>query len=416
MDALDADSGVADDRQGSGAPLSTHPVWTALEVFVDELRGLRTMIPVLARAAKEAEEEARGRRQNVLGGVDHRIPEDDRARARHDRGPLHASMRTALLEPSVAATGWHFVGRDLSSAALLMMSAHFDRFIGEMIKAALEIKPEVRKSLTIQLSVSDIADLPDLKAVYRIAIEKQVEKVLRDSRGGQVDWFVKRGMIPIAKELVAELNDVAELRNLIAHHGGEVTNRIGFGLLERKTTFLRRYRAGETITITPDEIALIHDILFVAAVSIAQGVWRNLREDQRGPADKALEVLTYSRLALGEFTLVQRTLDAMHVHRKTMADETKLVNTINLAQAHKWIGDEDGCHAVLERESWDRHEGAFQFAVAVLREEWDPAATLMAQCVEAGQVERAHLEDWPVLRNFRDTPQFRETFRRSYPG
>ncbi len=371
-------------------------------------------MPVLSTTARAAEEGARKRKQDVLQETGKPSFEDDQMRAIESRPHLPVSMQTKLLRPRVEATGWFYAERDLSSAVLMMMSAHFDRFIGDMVEFFFEIEPARRKDLKRELSFTDFADLPDIEAVYHLVIEKEVEQILRDSRSAQIKWFESRcGMRPIDPLLEEELSDIAELRNLIAHHGGQITNRVAFGRRSRKTRLLRNYQAGEQITITPDDIAAIHDILFVAAMSVAQGVWR-LRVDQRESADAALHELTYSRLALEEFALAQRALLVTSESYDTMMEPARLVNTINLAQTYKWLEDPDGCREVLGRENWDQHEIAFQFAVTVLRDDWDKAALLMDRCAQERQVSQAEFENWPALREFRNTDQYQKVFRRAY--
>lgn len=397
-------------------PRATHPIGTAIEIFVEELRGLREVMPLLSTTAKDAEEDARKQKQDELLRTGLPILEDDRVKALPGRRRLSAGMRTKLLHHQVAATGLLHAERDLGSAMLLMMSAHFDRFVGDMVRAAFEIKPEMRKALRREISFSDLADLPSIDAVQDLVVEKEIEIILHGNRASQIKWFESRcGMREFDRGLAAELSDVAELRNLIAHHGGEVTNRVGFGLRSQKTKLLRPYKAGDSIFVTKEHIDLVHDILFTAAIAISQGVWRNLREDQRPYADHNFHALTYARLALEEFGLARRALLLGIKFRETMSLSARLVNTVNLAQTYKWLGDQDGCDNVLGSEDWEEHEEPFRLAVAVLNDEWESARVLMEKCAKENLVDRAEFEDWPVFRQFRKTEHFRSAFERAYP-
>lgn len=399
-----------------GDPRATHPAAGALEGFVEELRGLREMLPVLSSTAKDAEAQARRRKQSVLQASKPRLAlEEDEMKAMEGRHRIAPSMRTALLRPRVEATGWSHAERELGGAVLLKMSAQFDRFVGEMVQAAFAIKPEMTRSLKRELSFTDLRELPDIDAVLQLVIEKEVEKILHEKRSEQIKWFVTRcKMFPLDERLEAELSDIAELRNIVAHHGGRVTSRVGFGWRNRKTPLLHSYEAGQQVTITTEDIVAIHDVLFLVAVLVAQGVWRGLRPEQRHSADEDLHDLTYSRLALDEFALTQRTLSLCAVYTGTMSQSARLVNLVNLAQTYKWLEEPTTCEELLLRENWDDHEPEFRFAVAVLREEWTEAVALMEQCVREDQVDRTEFENWPLLKDFRETDQFQNAFERAY--
>lgn len=404
------DDSIAPDFQ------ATHPIRTAVETFIERTRGLREVIPLISKTASDAEDEARRRKMDALQDAGNHDVDDGRVIDTPARPRLKAGMRTRLLAPKVAATGMLHAERGLRSAMLLMMCAYFDRFIGDMMTAAFEIKPELRRALRREISFADLADLPSINSVHQLVVEKEIEATLRSSRAQQLSWFVSRcGMEPVDEILAAELTDVSEMRNLIAHHGGYVTNRVGFGSAQQQVGMLRHYRAGEPINVTREHIKHTHDVLFTAAVAISQFVWRNLREEQIDAADQSFHDITYTCLALEEFTLANRVLLLSKAFRETSAPARRLVNTVNLAQSYKWIGDQAGCRSVLETEEWELHDTAFRLAVAVLRDEWDVAESFMHECTREGLIDRSEFEDWPVFRAFRDTEHYHRAMETGYP-
>jgi len=298
-----------------------------------------------------------------------------------------------------------------------MMGAHFDRFIGEMMYAAFEIKPELRKSLRREIAFIELDELPNLAAVHDLVIEKEIEDILHRSRDEQIKWFESRcGMSPFDRDLGGDLADVAGLRNLIAHHGGRVTNKVGFGIRKRRQGFLSQYKVGESVFVNGQDIDAVHDILVTAALSISQNTWRNLRKDQMQSADIVFHELTYTCLALEEFKLAQRMLLLGFKFREAMSLTCRLVSTVNLAQAFKWLGDRAGCLNVLGSEDWNLHEPPYRLSVAVLTENWEEARVLMQQCAEEDLVDQAEFEDWPVFRDFRETEHYQEVFAEVYPA
>lgn len=406
---------TTDDIAIDQEPGATHPIRTALETLVNEMRGLRQVVPLLSNTAKAAEEEARDRKQDAYSQLEQRPYDDEPVKSIPERRRLTAGMRTTVLHPSTDATGFLHAERDLGSAVLMMMGAHFDRFIGEMMQAAFEIKPELRKSLRREIAFVELDQLPNLEAVHNLVIEKEIEDCLHRSRDEQIKWFESRcGMPTFDQDLSGDLADVAGLRNLIAHHGGRVTNKVSFGMRRQRQRFLSQYEVGESVFVNEQDIDAVHDILVAAAVSISQNTWRNLRKDQMQSADVVFHELTYTCLALEEFKLAQRLLLLGFKFRKSMSLNWRLVSTVNLAQAFKWLGDHAGCHNVLGSENWDLHDLPYRLSVSVLNENWEEAKVLMRRCIEEDLVDRAEFEDWPVFREFRKTEQFQEVFTELY--
>jgi hypothetical protein len=297
-----------------------------------------------------------------------------------------------------------------------MMGAHFDRFIGEMMYAAFTIEPELRKSLRREIAFTELDELPNLEAVYDLVIEKEIDDVLHRSRDAQIKWFESRcGMPTFDRDLNGDLADVAGLRNLIAHHGGRVTNKIGLGLRKQRQVFLSQYEVGESVLVSKRDIDAAHDILVAAALSISQNAWRKLRKDQSKSADLVFHEVTYTCLVLEEFELAQRLLLLGFKFREAMSPTYRLVTTVNLAQSFKWLGDYAGCLNVLGSEDWGAQDLPYRLAVAALTEDWQEAKALMRQCVEEDRVGRAEFEDWPVFRAFRKTEHFQDVFAVAYP-
>lgn len=344
---------------GAQEPQATHPLAVALQTFVDELHGLREVMPLLSKTARSAEEEARERKQEYLSSLP---PYDEADYAElPDDHRLIAGKDPEFLGHEVIATGLHHAERDLGSATLLMMGAHFDRFVGDVVRTAFKIRPEAIKEL------------------------------LSRPRLEQIAWFESRCEMPrLDHGLSAELDEVRAL------HDPRVD--------------------GSSVFVTKQHVDSAHDTLFLVALSICQGVWRSAQEDQGELADANLHDLTYRLLILEEYELAQRALQLVEVFRGAMSEFFRLVNVINLAQAHRWLGDEVGCAEVLASEDWGSHSPPFRLSAVVLQGKWVEAERLMQTCVQESLLTRSAFESWPVFQEFRERPEYRRVFARAFPS
>jgi hypothetical protein len=388
------------------------PIGRAVTSLIDELRGLRVSLPVLYKTAKDAEKEIRLRKQ--LG---------DRPGPDYDDDPpmalgslrVYFSVHNDYLPLRVAADGLRQAGRDLSSSMLLMMSAHFDSFVGNMIRAIFELRPEKREVLQRGISFADLDGVSSLGAARALLVEKEIETILRRRRTEQLEWFVSQcGMNPLDDSLISEFADVSALRNVIAHHGGRITNKVAVGIHGRESSLLSRYPVGSQVYITEDDLSAIHDTLFLVSIAISQGIWHEIRPDQSEEADAVFHLVTYTLLALDEFKLAQRTLLIGTRFQEKMGEEYRLRNLINLAQAYKWGGDPRKCEKTLDSEDWSQHDESFRLAAAALKDDWAGAARMMKACIQKNLMDRTSFKSWPLFREFRQTQEYREVYDEAF--
>lgn len=402
---------------GSQEPQATHPLAVALQTFVDELHGLRGVMPLLSRTARAAEEEARDRKQEDLrrgpllsyDEADYvELPDDHR---------LIAGKDPEFLRHEVIATGLHHAERDLGSATLLMMGAHFDRFVGDVVRAAFEIRPRAMEVVGSKVSLSEVNDLADVALIQDLMIEREIKELLGRPRREQVAWFESScEMPPLDQCLGAELDEMTALHDLVSHHGGRLSRVALPGLRGLTSRFIGPHVNGGSVFVTKQYVDSVHDTLFLVALSICQGVWRSAQDDQGELADSNLHDLTYRLLILEEYELAQRALQLVEVFRGAMSEFFRLVSVINLAQTHRWLGDEVGCAEVLAREEWGAHEPPFQLSAVVLQGKWTEAERLMQTCVQESLLTRTAFEYWPVFREFRERPEYRRVLARAFPG
>jgi hypothetical protein len=89
----------------------------------------------------------------------------------------------------------------------------------------------------------------------------------------------------------------------------------------------------------------------------------------------------------------------------------RYVCVVNLALAHKWAGNEKKCAEIIQAEDWSAARLDFLLAVAVLKDDFDKAVSLMKQIGTSGEVTKEDYQEWPLFKKFRTTKRFLETYR-----
>src|SRR5262245_5546832 len=89
----------------------------------------------------------------------------------------------------------------------------------------------------------------------------------------------------------------------------------------------------------------------------------------------------------------------------------RLVATINLAQAHKWLGDNALCLDTLEREDWSAASDDYLLGVSVLKDQFDDASAIMKKMGRNGPIKKEAYDEWPVFKEFRKTDAYLQSYR-----
>lgn len=397
--------------QETPPPAPIHPLKMAIEDFLARLRGLHRYYPAIIAHVDETAEEARDSYSEVFRQSKKASQEplnlvDESASGLHAM-PLskHTKFVLATRRRSDARTAMRAIPR----ASLLGFVSYYDTFLSDLIKALYSTRSELQKHITREVSFAELLNVQDIDELRAIVIEKEIETVLRDNRLEQIGWFKKRFKVPV--EQVAVIDDFLELserRNLIAHNGGKATNRY------LMATGQSGIAIGEDLGVDGTYLEHAYRVLFEMGVALGQLSWRQVRPDQLDLADDALSGVGYEMLVLEEFELAIKIFGFAVGLETYSSQHHRFRFVVNLAQSHKWLGDDDQCAEILDSNDWSAAGVPFHLALAILRDDWARAETLMEQVGKSGELPRAAFTDWPLFKTFRDTKEFQRAFQEIY--
>jgi len=385
-----------------------HPVADALSIFISEATSLRDVLEPLLHMVEEQYVTAKVNYSRLREALDTDAPEArvGRRRPRHDMPP---SKQTRYLRARRTFDDSLFAQRNVPHLFLLGLMSEYDAFLARLIRALFDIKSDLARSIDRALSISDLAGLTSIEDAVSFIIEKEVETTLRGSREEQLAWFERRfGLTLRAFEVLPQFIEISERRNIVAHNAGIVTNRY---LASCKRSDLS---PGEEIGIDVQYLRQAYDVMVEVAVGLAMTVWRKVRPDELELSDKVLSRICYTLLVFEEFELAKSLLTfAVGLPRHSSEHERRKM-VVNLAQSYKWLGDEEGCREILSKDDWTASEDAFMLANRVLEENFQDAVRLMLLVAQNGDVPEAAFRDWPLFRQFRESPLFPQAFEEAF--
>jgi len=301
----------------------------------------------------------------------------------------------------------------LPRSLLVSLVSQYDAFLGRLLKICFLKKPELLHASDKQVTFEIINQFQSLVALREYMLEKEIEAVLRKSHLDQLQWMERLFGVPLTKGLdaLSSFIEITERRNLFVHTDGIVSSQYMAACKAHGASLDPAIKEGRRLRVTPKYFAESCECIHEIGVKLGHVVWRKLFPHEREDADNHYLEYTFELLQAGKYRLAARLLDlACSVFAKQSAESEGLIFRINLAQAHKWNGDEDRCRRTLAETDWSAKEDKFKLAHAVLHDNWAEVVVLMRRIGISDVVHKNAYRDWPLFRKLREQPVFATTF------
>ena len=273
-------------------------------------------------------------------------------------------------------------------------------------------RPELLKSSERSLSLSNLLTLEDFESAKEYLIEKEIEFVLRKSHNEHFDWLEARLGITLRKDLPSwtEFTELTERRNLLVHNDGIVSHQYLTNCKEHKVPS-DTCSVGDRLGAPPDYYRKACDCILEIAVKLTHVVWRKLLPDNREQADEALNQTCFELLMHENNALANELLRFANEILKTHASERhRLMFLVNWSQSFKWLGKDEECQKLLNKEDWSAKGPEFRLCVSVLREDYQDAVSIMKEFGNNGPINAEDYREWPLFRRARKEIEFQQAY------
>lgn len=291
--------------------------------------------------------------------------------------------------------------------------SEYDSFLGQLIKQILRFKPEIIDSKDKSISLSDLVNLGSVEAAREKIFAKEVESILRSSHADQFSWMEKAFDIPLTKGLDSwpVFIELAERRNLFVHCDGVVSEQYLTVCRKHKAKIDPKVLVGEKLQAEKKYLRQSYEVLYEIGIKLSQVLWRKLSPRDIEKAESSLSHFTYELLIEENYKLAKNLLDfACCTLKKWDSEGSRLVYVVNRALAYKFSGDNETCQSILESEDWSACGDNYQLCVAVLKDDFEKAKTLMLRIGSAGSVSEVDYAEWPCFKDFRSSDEFISAF------
>lgn len=407
-------------EEGHTSPLAEpaqSPIELALKKLLKGMEDLREAAKIAAPAVHnwQKEEIAKQRKQ-----IDKYISESS------DGGPKTAVAKGAHAASDLTKSATELRRlRESNAVKVLMRSLYigifseYDVFIGDLLEAIYELKPDLFKGIKREITLSELLEFASVDAVKQDILDKEIDSFRRNS---YVEQFIELESKFDVKTLRTfeewpTFVELGQRRNLLTHNGGicseqylSMCEKVGFKFEEKPN-------CGDDLMPTGK---YFYNALFVVAkvaFMLTHTLWRKLLPEEVSKADESMNTTIYEVLSkewwrhgaeFGKFGLSEPMM------RKS-TDIDKRIRVINTAIGLKNFGKIEEVKKTLQSMDWTASIRDFQLAIFVLSDDYKSASELMRNIGKKGEmVEQLAYHTWPLFFKFRDSPEFQKAYEDIY--
>lgn len=298
---------------------------------------------------------------------------------------------------------------------LVSFVSTYDAFLGSLVRALFEAKPEVLNSSGKQLTYKELVAFENLETARTFVVDTEVESLLRKSHSEQFDWLESTFSIKLREGLDSwpTFIELTERRNLFVHCHGKASTQYLKVCKDHKAD-TTGVALGATLDARHQYLVNAYKCLYEIGVKLSQVLWRKIKPDELEAADNALISTTFELLVLEKYDIAARLLSFATKLPRHSSEVTKRIFLVNLAQSYKFTDQQEKCLSALSTIDWSACSDNFSVCVAALKDDFIKAAEAMHRIGAAGAIKQHEYIDWPIFKEFRKSREFSDAYTKIF--
>ncbi len=233
-----------------------------------------------------------------------------------------------------------------------------------------------------------------------------------NSHSYHLKYLEEKISTPITKGLdcLGEFIEICERRNLYVHSNGEVSQLYLDNCRDAHIEIPGDLTIGKKLPIKAKYFTRAMEVFFEIGVKLGHVMWRKLVPEEIENADDSLSDICYNLILRKQYETARDILK-FAVTMPNLTDVYKKIMTINLANCYKLLKDAASAKKLLGQTDWSAAGLRFRISVAAILDQHVEASDLMKRIGDNGEVKKIEYHTWPVFISFRETPEFKKTYR-----
>jgi len=320
---------------------------------------------------------------------------------------------TLLLE-EIKITGISHTSFSQNLIVSLISSLEF--LITNSLKWAYFIRPELLNNSGKSFTFKEVAETGSLDKFKDLVIEKEIDEFSRKSFLEQFNEIEKKHKLDLIKKIKCWklFLEISARRNLFVHSSG-IVNEQYLDFCTNNGIDVGKITMGDRLTI--DNLYFHNSLGIILEIGLifSQEIWRHFKPEEIATADGTLVNVGFNFLNSGKYRLAEIVFSYGCKLSKVSSDEIQKMLVINLAQAHKWIGNEARCNEILDSVDWSAVSNKFKLAYHVLKENYSEVYKIMKLLRnDDEEISEIDYRTWPLFKKVKQEKEFQDVFSEIY--
>lgn len=293
----------------------------------------------------------------------------------------------------------------LYTNSLISLLSNVEWFFSQILHYYYDEHPDSAGVQKRTLTLKDLKTFGSVEDAEKYLIDVKIDEVLR---GNFESWtnLLKDEIglgLGYLKDLMDELIEIYQRRNLFVHNGG-IVNSIYISKV--KDNLRKNIQVGEKLLVKKEYLENSICKLQKAFILIGSELWKKLspENEKRGEILSAIvyENLLHSRWDIAEGLCFFLLNDAK------ISPVDKTFAQINYWFCKKELGQYAQIAKDIEKVDYSDKKEIFQLGLLAIRGETEKIIEILPSVLETNQANIERLEEFPILREFRNTSEYKE--------
>lgn len=329
---------------------------------------------------------------------------------------IHSSAAARLTRFSEAMTPLFNVQDTLARSVIVGIVASLDALIGNLIKSVCLARPELAVTGEETIKAKEVMKFNSLDEFKENLIAREVDDQSQGGLDSQVGWLCKKlALDDISKNYNnwKILGEVFQRRHVFVHSNGLASAKYILNA-EKFGYDLTSVAVGTELRVGPKYVFAAMQCVFEFGIMLANIVQAKLPNYNADDSLSYLNQLCFELLQRGDYELARELLEFASKLRGNVKASTRLMVAVNLANAHKLLGDVDIAERILNEQDWSNVGLEYVVCRDALFGDVDLVVAAMGRAAFKEFFTETHCQEWPVFFHVRDDVRFIEAFKLAF--
>jgi len=291
----------------------------------------------------------------------------------------------------------------LYTNSLISLLSNVELFFSQILHYYYNQYPDSAGVQKRTLTLKDLKTFASVNDAEKYLIDIKIDEVLRGNFESWISLLKEEIGLGLGyiKELLDELIEIYQRRNLFVHNGG-IVNSIYISKVDE--SLRQELKPGEVLSVEKEYLENSICKLQKAFILIGAELWKKLNPEDENRGEILGEIV-YENLLHSRWNLCEG-LCYFSLNDSKINPVDKTIAQINYWLCKKELGQYSQIAKEVEKIDFSDKKEIFQLGLFAIRGETNKIIEILPTIFDTNQSNLERIEEFPILRQFRETPEY----------